>query len=203
MGYFTYKITNNINNKIYIGYTSNSPEKRWKSHKVRSKKIKDCPYLHNAMNYHGVQNFSFCVLTEHDTAQEALNKEIELIEESQSRNPKIGYNISKGGELGGFVNENHKQSVILRMKTNNPMKILRTNSGSFKPGHINEMTPERKNNCSISKMGIKNPMFGNKEAANHLNIVKYTCNHCNTSCTIGNFTRWHGINCRSIKNTNI
>ena len=198
MKYFIYKITNNINNKIYIGYTSNSPHKRWNAHKVRSKKIKDCPYLHNAMNYYGVDNFSFCVLTEHNTVREALDKEIELIEEFRSRNPNIGYNISKGGDVGGFVDEYHRQNVVLRMTTNNPMKVLRTNSGSFKEGHIQVFTSERKKNCSISKIGTKNPMFGNKKAADHLNTVKYTCDHCGTSCTSGNFTRWHGNNCRLI-----
>ena len=37
MGYI-YKITNNINNKVYIGQTKNSVNRRWTEHKRDSKK---------------------------------------------------------------------------------------------------------------------------------------------------------------------
>lgn len=37
---------------------------------------------------------------------------------------------------------------------------------------------------------------GKTGLANHLNTIKYTCQHCNMETTKGNYTRWHGINCK-------
>ena len=51
---FIYKITNTINNKIYIGKTTRTVEKRYKDHLYSSKKS-NC-YLHIAMRKYGVEN---------------------------------------------------------------------------------------------------------------------------------------------------
>lgn len=58
MGYI-YKITNKINNKIYIGQTIKTVEKRFTQHKNNANK----PYfsqiiLYKAMNKYGIQNFT-------------------------------------------------------------------------------------------------------------------------------------------------
>ena len=55
---FIYKITNKVNNKVYIGQTSRSLEIRWREHKSRA----GCYYtshLYSAMNKYGVDNFIF------------------------------------------------------------------------------------------------------------------------------------------------
>ena len=55
MGYI-YKITNTINNKIYIGQTSKTIEERFKAHISKAKQHIN-RYLYDAMNHYGYENF--------------------------------------------------------------------------------------------------------------------------------------------------
>lgn len=91
---YIYKITNLINQKIYIGKTVQSLSKRFSEHcseRVRSPKRP----LYAAMNKYGIENFSIDLLEEVD--QERVNeREIYWIETLQSF--KYGYNASLGGE---------------------------------------------------------------------------------------------------------
>ena len=50
-----------------------------------------------------------------------------------------------------------------RMKENNPMKSGMSNNGSFQKGHIPKITKERNEKIRQSKIGEKNPNFGNTE----------------------------------------
>ena len=155
MKYYTYQVLNQSNNKRYFGFTNN-PQKRWKQHLMCSKNSKkDCPYLHNALSKGPLNDFVFSIISEHTNKQEALQKEVSLIELYNTQNPIFGYNITCGGEPGGFVNETHRQKCVLRMKINNPMKTLRTNKGTFKKGHSPLITEERNNKISESKKGKK------------------------------------------------
>ena len=60
---FIYKITNDINGKIYIGKTLNSLEHRFNEHKRASRK-KYCENrpLYSAMRKYGVENFSITLI---------------------------------------------------------------------------------------------------------------------------------------------
>lgn len=93
--YKLYKITNQINNKYYIGMTKQSLEKRFSQHK-QSAKTKTT-YLYNAFNKYDSDNFNIELITEFETKIECCNAEILYI--SQNTN---GYNLASGGE-GGFV----------------------------------------------------------------------------------------------------
>ena len=64
MGYI-YKITNLINNKIYIGRTiAKKVERRWNEHKSKSKNPRTL--IEKALNKHGINNFKFEVIDEID-----------------------------------------------------------------------------------------------------------------------------------------
>jgi group I intron endonuclease len=89
-----YKVTNNINNKIYIGKTSHPLESRKSQHIRNSKKPKF--HFHNALNKYGVDNFSWEILYECNCEHELNIKEIEFIQEYNSFS--IGYNMTRGGE---------------------------------------------------------------------------------------------------------
>lgn len=57
MGYI-YKITNNLNNKIYIGQTVKTVEKRFQQHKNNSNKSYFSHIvLYKAFNKYGIENF--------------------------------------------------------------------------------------------------------------------------------------------------
>lgn len=189
--YYIYKITNKVNKKSYIGFTHDLVE-RWNNHK-NCKKYRP---LYNAITKHGIENFSFSVLYEHENREHVLlEKEPHFIELYDTYNK--GYNCTKGGE--NTNTEEMRKKLSIRMKTQNPMKVMRINSGSFKKGQKPVITKERNEKIRKSKIGKNNPMFGNKNAAQHMN-VEMICEHCQKTISKGNYYRWHGKNCKSLLN---
>ena len=91
-----YKITNNINDKVYIGKTYNTLKQRFNEHISESKreKSKNRP-LYRAINKYGIENFSIELIGEYE--QGLLEEmEIEFIAEYDSY--KNGYNATLGGD---------------------------------------------------------------------------------------------------------
>ena len=95
--YTIYKITNIINNKIYIGLTKDTIENRLRGHIRHSRTGKSNQRLHQAMAKHGAEFFSIVALTTCEDIESACNKEIDFIKESNSKEYKIGYNMTDGG----------------------------------------------------------------------------------------------------------
>ena len=97
MGYI-YKITNKINQKIYIGFTKLTIEERWKNH-IRKAKVFPNRYLYNAMNCYGYENF---IIEEIENCDNNILREREIywIAYYNSTDPNIGYNLTKGGDGG-------------------------------------------------------------------------------------------------------
>ncbi|MDD7913186.1 GIY-YIG nuclease family protein [Polaribacter ponticola] len=93
---YIYKVTNNIDNKIYIGATTKSIEERKKDHLKKSKKGKSYAFQ-NAIATYGIEAFKWEVLETVATKDELANKEKEYILEYNSK--EDGYNMSIGGEL--------------------------------------------------------------------------------------------------------
>ena len=91
---YIYKITNLINNKIYIGKTVQSLEKRFSEHCSERIRSPQRP-LYAAMNKYGIEHFVIELLEE--TSNELINeREIYWIETLQSF--KYGYNATLGGD---------------------------------------------------------------------------------------------------------
>ncbi len=93
--YSIYKITNTINNKIYIGFSKN-PENRFKQHKKQCKGSKS--KLSRALLKYGKENFNITIIYQSKDRKHCLKIEKDFIEEYNSI--KEGYNISIGGEGG-------------------------------------------------------------------------------------------------------
>lgn len=95
MGY-VYKITNDINEKVYIGKTNSSIQERFKEHCTDSTKRRcEKRPLYNAMNKYGIDKFHIELVEECD--DEILsNREIYWIEYYHSYSN--GYNATFGGE---------------------------------------------------------------------------------------------------------
>lgn len=93
---YIYKITNNLNGKIYIGKTSYTIEKRWKEHCQDSKKLslQNRP-LYRAMAKYGIENFSIEEI-EQISAEQEEERERYWIEYYHSF--KEGYNATIGGD---------------------------------------------------------------------------------------------------------
>lgn len=99
--FYVYKITNKLNQKIYIG-KSNDPLKRYRIHLKIAKGGKDkyprkFQAIHAAIVKYGIDNFSFEILHSVNTELESFNLESKII--ISLKELKIPtYNLSNGGE---------------------------------------------------------------------------------------------------------
>lgn len=113
---YTYKITNNINNKYYYGVhcTDDLDDGYMGSGKL----------LKVAFKKYGAENFTKVILEFFDTAAEAYEREAELVTMKEVNDPMC-YNIKRGGEGGRekiFTDEElreHKREQDRRYQQNN------------------------------------------------------------------------------------
>lgn len=92
---FIYKITNQVNGKVYIGQTRQSVESRWNQHKCKARKRSDGNnHFHNAILKYGEDKFTVEVLEECEFS-ELDSREIFYIAQYDSF--KNGYNTTYGG----------------------------------------------------------------------------------------------------------
>lgn len=93
---YIYKITNLINQKIYVGKTTTTIEKRWRTHWEDSTRLDTSNRpLYKAFNKYGKENFKIEELEE-CSIDELNSKEIYWIEKLGSF--KYGYNATLGGD---------------------------------------------------------------------------------------------------------
>lgn len=92
-----YKLTCSINNKLYVGYTKNTLDKRFTEH-VRKSKGKTNTKLYNAMRKYGINNFTIEALEITNSKQIALELEIQYIKKLNTLYE--GYNMTIGGDGG-------------------------------------------------------------------------------------------------------
>ena len=93
-----YKITNNINGKIYIGLTTCSLEYRWRRHLTEGRNEKNKKHLYKSMRKYGLENFSIEQIDSTDDFKELGRLERKYIKQYDSQNPNKGYNLTAGGE---------------------------------------------------------------------------------------------------------
>lgn len=100
---YIYKITNSINNKLYIGQTITTIQERWSNHKSDARTNHNHTVLYRAMNKYGIENFNIieiCKVFNVDKTElkNILNSlEIYYIKLYNSTNRDFGYNITSGG----------------------------------------------------------------------------------------------------------
>ena len=146
-----YKITNKVNEKVYIGQ-SWDVENRWLKHKRNTHN----KHLLGAFNKYGIENFIFeTVMTFKDGpfTQSYLDKfEDYFIQQNDCMNQKKGYN-KKGGGSNGKLSEETKKKVSeshIGIKPSNEtcFKISKTLTGK-------KQSEETKQKRSISNTGQK------------------------------------------------
>lgn len=106
--YYIYMHRNEINNKIYIGQTCQSPpNKRWyPSNYAHS------PCFYNAIQKYGWSNFSHIILEDNLTLEEANEREAYWIKFYNTLNRKYGYNIRPGGNNAAISEETKKKMSL-------------------------------------------------------------------------------------------
>ena len=119
-----YKITNQINGKIYIGKTMRSPQIRWQEHiQYSNQPARYNTPLYLAMRKYGVNNFKFEILVTEINNIEILNQlEQEFIQAYASNSHKNGYNVAIGGDGGRVyskLTESQVQEIYQILQDNN------------------------------------------------------------------------------------
>ena len=180
MGYI-YKITNNVNQKIYIGQTRNLIKYRWQHHlwKGNHPEKPDTNYpLYRAMRKYGAENFQIEEIEE--TTDELLNeREIYWIQYYNSYVPN-GYNCDLGGAgaskfdhqeiLDYFLNDGERNACktarYFGCSLTTVLKLLEANNlsglGKFQPIY----------QININDGKIINEFESIKAAQDELNISK-------------------------------
>ena len=93
-----YKITNNINKKVYIGLTTQTLEYRWKRHITESRNINNNKHLYKSIRKYGIENFTVEEIDNADNLKDLGKLERYYIKFFDSINPEKGYNLTSGGE---------------------------------------------------------------------------------------------------------
>ena len=140
-----YKITNLINNKIYIGKDTTSDSNYFGSGLL----------IKRAISKYGINNFIKEVIDETDDYLELSKKEIYWISEYDSTKRDIGYNISSGGD-GGDTLSNHPELDLIKEKIskNNP-KTGKTYEEAFGEYKANEYKKKLKKNIHKNILSIE------------------------------------------------
>lgn len=125
-----YKISNLVNEKIYIGQTTRTLKQRMAEHKSSTDTA-----IGHAINKYGLENFHTEIVEECETLDELNEREIFWIVHYDCIAPK-GYNLTTGGKNGGTLSAETKT------------KISTGNKGK-------KLSPETCKRISESKKGVK------------------------------------------------
>ena len=143
-----YKISNDINSKIYYGQTRQPPNRRWSQHKGAAKKGGKM-VIYCAMRAHGIENFTFEVICECTTQKEMNDKEEEYILINNTLTPN-GYNVAKGGD-----NYEKRPETCKRISEANKGRIIseewRANIGKAHKGR--KITEETREKMKVAQKG--------------------------------------------------
>lgn len=164
MGYI-YKITNDINGKMYIGKTELvEPEKRWKEH-LHDYKTRRCEKrpLYAAMNKYGEEHFHFEIIEETDTSDYTCEREQYWINELRTYvgfKDCNGYNATLGGDGKAYLNLDEDE--VIRYHTEEGCLFLSNTSKYFKVS-----------SSTIKKILIKNNIgwFKNKDIQKAISYI--------------------------------
>lgn len=117
-----YKITNLLNQKMYIGQSVH-PDKRWWEHCAHARRKDDNLPIHLAIRKYSPENFKMEIL---EWTEDYDNQEIYYIKFYNTLSPN-GYNLTKGGNSLVLVGENNPRNTILDSTVKNIIKELQLN----------------------------------------------------------------------------
>lgn len=109
--YFVYKILNDVNDKVYIGQTTESLENRFKRH--CGYQIKDGTYFHRAIKKYGASHFHIELVKE-CFSQEELNEEEYKAISSYPKSSLYNTKYEKGKCGGDTLSNNPNKKLIAK-----------------------------------------------------------------------------------------
>lgn len=158
---FIYKITNLLDNKVYIGQTNN-PGIRWSNHKSDAKLNKRNYPLYNSMNKYGIDNFKYEAIQICNTQEEADQLEKDLITQYKSQDRNFGYNIAPGGSRVSHSQET-KDKLSQQKRKFYQKRLQETGQ---------KITEEERQKLSISHKGQKSANKGKQLSEKQREILR-------------------------------
>lgn len=181
--YTVYQHKNKINNKVYIGITSQIPERRWGSNGCN---YKSSPHFYSAIQKYGWDNFEHNILFTNLTKEEACLKEQELIQKFNAMNREYGYNSTSGGEVFSMNKETKEKISHALMGNKNGLGHACSEEKKKKISNAQKgrkFTDEHKQKLSIAAQNRHVPCSEEKKkklSQNYPNKRKVYCEELNT-----------------------
>lgn len=138
-----YKITNIVNGKIYVGCTTGTLERRWRRHVDRRK---DRTLLARSILKYGAESFLIEQIDSAKSEKEMFEKEIFWIQELNSINRSIGYNMTPGGDRGPI--KKGKDHPFFGVKSDRFSKLNKSRIGI-------KLTESHRANISLAQIGSR------------------------------------------------
>jgi len=207
-----YQVTNQVNGKSYIGFTTKKPEERWKRHCMSSNQDSET-HFHRSIRKHGANNFKFEIL------EEGWDPKIGL----DTREPywisvlKPEYNMTHGGD--GVLGYSHGR--VTRKKMGDAQKkrfedsserdklTVRSMGKHYALGCKHPHDMNTKSKISIGMRGKKNAQGAKHSAEMNqeksvrqkgvgvgISQPRISCPYCQKDGSISNMKRWHFDNCK-------
>lgn len=166
-----YKISNNINNKIYIGQTTKTLKKRWSDHYWGNRTV-----ISKAIRKYGRENFNIEIIDKANSLDELNLLEQKYIKEFNSLSPN-GYNLDTGGK-----NRNLSEETKLKISLSKKGKKVKSKTQFIKgqiPWNKGKSGPKRKYKPNPKISQILKGKSKTKEHRNNLSKAKieYHKNH--------------------------
>lgn len=159
-----YKVTNTINNKIYVGQTIAGLKTRQENHVNDALAKRDNHYFHNAIRKHGKDKFEWKIIGSAESKEKLDELEIYYIKELKSF--KEGYNLTKGagGMTGYIITEEHRKNLSESHKgykhtDEQRRKISKALTGRPVSEHTRKLLSESSKKI-IRPRGPANPCYG-------------------------------------------
>ena len=167
---YVYKITNKINNKIYIGKTKFPINKTIDYYGSGIQII-------NAIKKYGKENFKKEIIQECSSIEELNEQEKQWISKLNSNQSEIGYNITMGGDGGDTISKHPERERICRKYSernikywtdDNKRKRSKQYEGKNNPFSEKHHTVESIHKISIKKKGTHNSIKANNKISETL-----------------------------------
>lgn len=127
-----YAYQNKINDKIYIGQSSDLARRLWNHVNKPDKSMA----IDRAIKKYGINNFDHWIITIVDTDEQANQEEIFWIAEMRYYlGKKMVYNISDGGLGGAMRGRKHSQKTLQKMSESQQRNIKDGKYIGFKKGN--------------------------------------------------------------------
>lgn len=151
------------NNKIYFGITSQKPQRRWSNGRgyINNK------HFYRAIQKYGWNNIKHLILFTGLNKKQAKKYEVLLIYLYNTTNPKLGYNITKGGDS---VNPRTAETIAkikvsLTGKKRTYIQKRHYSKAAFTRNRVYIMSKEHKER-------IRKSLIGNKRAVGNVSNCK-------------------------------